>query len=121
MILSDRILATGSETLNLKGKRAVKRTQEVYDKSFISTVHFSPAEDVDGYFEIHLPCGTTVDLHVRYTKRPSLAQIKKDLKKRYGTNITAYEYRNGKRVQIIQKRKKPATAKKGKKRSKKKK
>ena len=121
MILSDRVLATGSEKKSLKGKRAVKRTQEIYDKSFISTVHFSPAEDVDGYFEIRLPDGIMVDLHVRYTKRPSLTQIKKDLKKRYGTNITAWEYRDGKRVQIIKKRKKPATAKKGKKRGKKKK
>jgi hypothetical protein len=122
MIVADRILATGSEKKSLKGKRAVKRTQEIYNKSFISTVHFSPAEDVDGYFEIRLPDGiTTVDLHVRYTKRPSLTQIKKDLKKQYGTNITAWEYRDGKRVQIIKKRKKTSTAKKGKKRSKKKK
>ena len=121
MIVADRILATGSEKKSLKGKRAVKRTQEIYNKSFISTVHFSPAEDVDGYFEIRLPDGIMVDLHVRYTKRPSLTQIKKDLKKRYGTNITAWEYRDGKRVQIIKKRKKPATAKKGKKRGKKKK
>lgn len=121
MIVADRILATGSEKKSLKGKRAVKRTQEIYNKSFISTVHFSPAEDVDGYFEIRLPDGTMVDLHVRYTKRPSLTQIKKDLKKQYGTKITAWEYRDGKRVQIIKKRKKTSTAKKGKKRSKKKK
>lgn len=114
MILSDRILATGSIKRNLKGSRAVKRTQEIYDQSFISAVHFSPAEDIDGYFKIRRSDGVLVDLHVRYEKRPSLAQIKKDLKKRYGNNITAWEYVDGKRVQIIKKREKQSPVKRGK-------
>jgi len=101
--LKDRKCLTGSEKKKLKGKRAIKKVKECYPKSEIRKVHFSPAENVDRYFLVKLPDGTKIEIHQRYPKgkRGNLREIKKAFKKKYGKEIKAWEYRNGKKVRII--------------------
>ena len=101
--LKDRKCLTGAVNKKLKGKRAIKKVKECYPKSEIRKAHFSPAENVDRYFLVKLPDGTKIEIHQRYPKgkRGNLREIKKAFKKKYGTGIKAWEYRNGKKVRII--------------------
>ena len=101
--LKDRKCLTGSEKKKLKGKREIKNVKDCYPKSEIRKVHFSPAEQIDRYFLVKLPNGTTIQVHQWYPKgrKGKLTEIKKAFKKKYGTGIKAWEYRNGKKVRII--------------------
>jgi len=101
--LKDRKCLTGSVSKKLKGKRVIKKVKECYPKSEIRKAHFSPAEQIDRYFLVKLPNGTTIQVHQWYPKgrKGKLTEIKKAFKKKYGTGIKAWEYRNGKKVRII--------------------
>jgi hypothetical protein len=129
-VLADRVLATGATDKPLKGRRL---THEVVPNTImnsrIETARgafnvgdiFKPpnddaqpliAEDVDNYFQIKLPDKSTVEYHIRFNKaRPSLAKIKKHLKAKFGKNIEAWEWHDGKRVRLISRPKKPRTRK----------
>ena len=100
-ITSDRIGITGSKSKKFKGKKAIKKSKEYYKKSQISKAKFSPGERVDRYFYIVLPNKTKIDVHQRYPKgNGNLVQIRKDFRKKYGSEIKIWEYRNGKKVRI---------------------
>ena len=101
-IKHDRILLTGSMAKKRKGKRFVEDVEKKYDKSKIKTAHFSPAENLDRYFQVILPHRKRVEIHRRYKPhaKDTKAQILKQFKEQFGKDITAYEWENGKRVRI---------------------
>lgn len=134
-VLADRVLATGATDKPLKGRRLThKIVPKTVRRSRIETArsaldfdtflhgprtaeHYGLrqmiAEDVDVYFQIKLPDKSTVEYHIRFDEaRPSLAKIKKHLKERFGKNIEAWEWEDGKRVRLISRRKKRTTTKK---------
>lgn len=128
-VLADRVLATGATDKPLKGRRlthevvpnTVKRSRiETARHKFSIAADTSYrdsqpmiAEDVDNYFQIKLPDKSTVEYHIRFDEaRPSLAKIKKHLKEKFGKNIEAWEWKDGKRVRLISRRKRRTTTKK---------
>ncbi len=128
-ILTDRILATGTTDKPLKGRRLTHNiVPNTVERSHIETArHNFPvaadtthrdsqlmtAEDVDNYFQIKLPDKSTIEYHIRFNEaRPSLAKIKKHLKEKFGKNIEAWEWQDGKRVRLISRSKKRTTTKK---------
>lgn len=108
MIKSDKsglVEVAGGKETSLKGKKAKKATKKFFDDSFISKAHFSPAENVDRYFLIKLPNGVTVEEHRFYPTGSNNAKIKNSLKGKYGSNIEVWEWRDGKKVKIMGKKK----------------
>ena len=101
-IKHDRILLTGSMAKRRKGKVYLADVKKKYDKSKIKDAHFSPAENLDRYFQVILPSGERVEVHRRYKphKRDTKAQVLKQFKEQFGKDITAYEWENGKKVRI---------------------
>ena len=65
-ISHDKILLTGSKRKQRKGKRYMADVRKKYSKSKIQNAHFSPAENLDRYFQIILPNGKKVEVHRRY-------------------------------------------------------
>ena len=96
----DKRLLTGSEDRNAKGKRLTNRLGKAYKKSNIQHAHFSPAEDLDRYFQIYDHKDRKSEIHIRFKKPVTLAQIRKDLKSGYNA-MKAYEWRNGKRYLLF--------------------
>ena len=98
----DRILLTGSLTKQRKGKRYMADVKAKYPQSIIKDAHFSPAENLDRYFQIILPSGKRAEVHRRYKPnvKESKSKILKQFKAKFGTDIKAYEWENGKRVRI---------------------
>ena len=115
MMMHDRIRATGSAMKNLKGTRAVRRANEVYPHSWIGqlcigggsktrkrcAITSKKAEDIDRYFLVMLPTGVKINIHIRYKTHQPITQIKKDMKKKYGSNIKVWEWRDGRKYPII--------------------
>ena len=98
----DRLLLTGKTGKKRKGKRYMADVRKKYSKSKIQYAHFSPAENLDRYFQVILPNGQKVSVHRRYKprSRDTKAQILKEFKKEFGKDIRVYEWENGKRVRI---------------------
>ena len=127
-VIADRILATGATGKPMKGWKlthdvvpnTIKNSRIATAKPSLHEYHEERyglqqmvAEDVDTYFQIKLPNRTTTEYHVRFVKaRPPLKEIKKHLKEKFGKNIEAWEWKDGKRVRLISRRKKRTTAKK---------
>ena len=128
--LSDRVLATGTTDKPLKGRRLthdvvpntvkysrIDTARSVFDDEGLvghSIGEAQPliAEDVDTYFQIKLPDRTKADYHIRFVKaRPPLKEIKKHLKEKFGKNIDAWEWRDGRKVQLISRPKKTRSRK----------
>jgi hypothetical protein len=101
-IKHDRILLTGSMDKKRKGKRFMADVKKKYKDSRIKDAHFSPAENLDRYFQVILPNKKRIEIHRRYKPkiRDSKAKILKEFKSKYGKGITAYEWENGKRVKM---------------------
>ncbi len=127
-MLADRMLATGATDKPLKGRRLTHDiVPNTIRNSRIATAqpalrkHFAEqqggqqrmiAEDVDTYFHIRLPDKTTSEYHIRFTRaRPPLKKIKKHLKDRFGKNIEAWEWHDGKKVRLISRPKKTRSRK----------
>ncbi len=127
--LADRVLATGATDKPLKGRRL---THDIVPNTIMNSriataqpalrkrlaekrtgSYQMIAEDVDTYFQIKLPDKSTVEYHIRFNEaRPSLAKIKKHLKEKFGKNIEAWEWKDGKRVRLISRSKKRTTTNK---------
>lgn len=127
-VVSDRVLATGATGKPMKGRHlthnivpnTISNSMIVTAKPSLHEYHEERyglkqmvAEDVDTYFQIKLPDRTTTEYHIRFIKaRPPLKEVKKHLKEKFGKNIEAWEWRDGKRVRLISRRKKQTTTKK---------
>jgi len=127
-VIADRVLATGATGKPLKGRRlthdvvpnTIKNSRIATAKLALHEHHEEYygvsqmiAEDVDTYFQIKLPDRSTTEYHIRFnTARPPLKEIKKHLKEKFGKNIDAWEWKDGKRVRLISRRKKRTTTNK---------
>jgi hypothetical protein len=100
LIKKDKLMMCGDLERVLKGKEAKRVVESYYSRSEIARARFSPGEELDRYFEIKKG-GETIKLHVRFTEPTKLEEIKKGLMKRYGKDIEAWEWRDGKKVKII--------------------
>ena len=127
--LADRIMATGATDTPLKGRRL---THDIVPNTIMNSriataqpalrkhqaakragVYGMIAEDVDTYFQIKLPDKSTVEYHIRFdAARPPLKEIKKHLKAKFGKNIDAWEWEDGKRVRLISRPKKTTRSRK---------
>lgn len=98
----DRILLTGDLRKNRKGKLFVADVEKKYNDSRIRRAHFSPAENLDRYFQIILPNKERFEVHRRYKRgvKDSNAVVLKEFTDEYGSNIIVYEWRNGKKVKL---------------------
>jgi hypothetical protein len=83
----------------LKGKKLDKAVEEIFPKTEISKVHFSPSEEVDKYFQIKKG-DRTIEQHIRTIKPIPSEKIVKDLKKEFGPDAEIYEWRDGKKVRM---------------------
>lgn len=132
-VLADRVLATGATDKPLKGRRltheivpnTIKRSRIETARPALNmdALYQEPrterhslrqmvAEDVDVYFQIKLPDKTTTEYHIRFDgARPPLTKIKKHLKAKFGKNIEAWEWQDGRRVRLISRPKKPRSRK----------
>lgn len=119
----DRVLLTGSKGRAMKGKKLVKAVKERYPKSNIARFGgggdrkpgacavngcIPPAlEWRDRYFTIRLPDGGTVEHHVQFVQKATLAQVRELLTDQFGQNIRVVEWHDGK-GRVVLEPKKPA-------------
>lgn len=102
-ITHDRILLTGDVRRSRKGTRFVKDVKSKYKDSKIKDAHFSPAENLDRYFQIILPDKRVVEIHRRYKggrRKETNASLLTSFKSEFGSNIIVYEWQNGKKVKL---------------------
>ena len=102
---SDRVLLNKSLKRKRRGKSAIKAVNTKYKRSHLSKAHFSPGENIDRYFIVKTATGITIKLHKHYKsgKSPTITQIKKQFRTRYGRNVTVWEWQDGKRKLILNK------------------
>lgn len=107
----DRALITRKGTAKRnRGSSLTRRTKDLYPQSAISRLKIEPStpknpqqgtEWIDRYFLIQTPRGGSIDFHMAFTKKAPLSEVRKNLQNRFGKNIKAWEYHDGKKRAIL--------------------
>ena len=107
----DRALITRKGTAKRnRGSSLTRRTKDLYPQSAISRLKIETStpknprqgtEWIDRYFLIQTPRGGSIDFHMAFTKKAPLSEVRKNLQNRFGKNIKAWEYHDGKKKVIL--------------------
>jgi hypothetical protein len=105
----DRILLTGSLDRHLTGDAVHQRVKDVFPKSNISKLMIAarkskkkelPGEWMERYFKVDVPGGDEIEVQMEFKKRSTTPMVVKDLKEKYGRNISIWEWRDGKKFRL---------------------